>query len=187
MRKDAQLNRDKILQTAANLFQIRTVAEVSMKDIAAAAKIGPGTLYRHYANKSELCLALSLKFIDQFLSDCQDYLAQTTATPVRQFKTVLTQYIQFRERRLQLLSFVETGPTVMDTYYRSDLYVRLVQLFKRVLKPLCVSVEDAELTFRADMLIAMLKSDSYAFQRQQRHLSQVQLEQLIECFMVSDD
>lgn len=187
MRKDAQQNRDKILTTATELFQERTVAEVSMKDIAAAAKIGPGTLYRHFPNKNELCSALALRFIDQFLSSCQDYLTQTTATPVTQLKHVLAQYIIFRERRLQLLAFVETGPTVMSTYYQSDLYHRLVQLFKRVLQPVNKSVNDAELTFQADMLIAMLKSDSYAFQRQQRKLSQAQLEQLITRLLVMKD
>ncbi|NLR08593.1 MULTISPECIES: TetR/AcrR family transcriptional regulator [Lactobacillaceae] len=187
MRKDAQQNRDKILTTAAKLFQARTVAEVSMKDIATAAEIGPGTLYRHYSNKNELCSALSLKYIDQFLSSCQDYLRQTTATPVAQFNHVLTQYILFRERRLQLLAFVETGPTVMDTYYRSELYHQLVQLFKRVLKPVNQSLNEVELTFQVDMLIAMLKSDSYAFQRHQRDLSQAQLGQLISHLMVPKD
>lgn len=186
MRKDAQQNRDKILITAAKLFQTRSVAEVSMKDIATAADIGPGTLYRHYSNKNELCSALSLKYIDQFLNNCQNYLAQTTATATGQFNHILTQYITFRERRLQLLAFVETGPTVMDTYYRSDLYRQLVQLFKQILEPLNTSLNDVELTFQADMLIAMLKSESYAFQREQRQLSQSQLVQLITRFTVKD-
>src|SRR5699024_5263519 len=152
-----------------------------------AAEIGPGTLYRHYSNKNELCSALSLKYIDQFLTDCQDYLDQTTAPAVAQFNHILTRYLSFRERRLQLLAFVETGPTVMKTYYQSDLYRQLVQLFKQILKPLNAALSNVELTFQADMLIAMLKSESYAFQRQQRHLSQAQLGQLMTNFIVSDD
>ena len=88
---------------------------------------------------------------------------------------------------MQLLAFVETGPTVMKTYYQSDLYRQLVQLFKQILKPLNAALSNVELTFQADMLIAMLKSESYAFQRQQRHLSQAQLGQLMTNFIVSDD
>lgn len=81
MRKDAQANREKILTTAATLFRAKSVATVSMKDIATAAGIGTGTLYRNYPNKSELCLALSMDFIQQFIADGQTYLA--TATPMR--------------------------------------------------------------------------------------------------------
>jgi len=175
MRKDAQQNRDKILATAAKLFHDRSVAAVSMKDIAAAAKIGTGTLYRNYPNKSELCLALSFDFIQQFITTSQQYLTETVATPLSQFQQVLAQYLAFREQRLQLLTAIENGPTIMATYYQSALYRQLVDLFKRVLAPISGEIDVATLTFRADMVIAMLKSDSYAYQRQQQGLSQKQI------------
>lgn len=175
MRKDAQANREKILTTAAALFREKSVATVSMKDIATAAGIGTGTLYRNYPNKSELCLALSMDFIQQFITDGQTYLATATADAETQFKHVLGQYLTFRERRMQLLASIENGPTVMSTYYRSELYQQLVQLLMQVLRPVSGDLTAAELEFRADMLIAMLKSNSYAYQRQQKGLSRDQL------------
>jgi len=186
MRKDAQQNRVKILTTAAKLFRERSVAAVSMKEVAAAAEIGTGTLYRNYPNKSELCLALSLEFIEQFVTDAKLYLSQTTAAPVDQFQHVLAQYLAFRERRLQLLAVIENGATVMATYYQSELYQQLVALFKQVLAPVSGTVDAAELTFRADMVIAMLKSNSYAYQRQQQGLSREQIAANISQLMIKD-
>ena len=184
MRKDAAQNRAKILATAAKLFQQQSVNTVSMKDIASAAQIGTGTLYRNYPNKSELCLALAVDFIQQFITTSQQYLGQTTATPVEQFQQILAQYLTFRERRLQLLTAFENGPTVMATYYQSALYQQLVDLFKQVLAPVNEKIDETELTFRADMLSAMLKSDSYAYQRQQQGLSSQQIAQLISHLMI---
>ncbi|MFC6181170.1 TetR/AcrR family transcriptional regulator [Lactiplantibacillus daowaiensis] len=167
MRKDAQQNRAKILATAAQLFREQSVAAVSMKAIATAAGIGPGTLYRNYPNKSALCLDMSMTFIQEFVADAQQYLYQTTDDAVTQFKQVLTRYLRFRERRLQLLASIENGATVMPAYYKSDLYHELIQLFMQVLKPVSGPLLPGELKFRADMLIAMLKSNSYAYQREQ--------------------
>jgi len=184
MRKDAAQNRAKILAAAAKLFQQQSVNTVSMKDIASAAQIGTGTLYRNYPNKSELCLALSFDFIQQFITTSQHYLAQATAKPVTQFQQVLAQYLAFRERRLQLLTAIESGPTVMATYYQSTLYQQLVDLFKQILAPISGEIDATELTFRADMVLAMLKSNSYAYQRQQQGLSQQQIAQLISHLMI---
>lgn len=184
MRKDAQQNRDKILATAAKLFHDQSVAAVSMKDIAAAAKIGTGTLYRNYPNKSELCLAVSFNFIHQFVTDGQVYLSETTVSPIEQFQHVLQRYLDFREQRLQLLAFIESGPTVMATYYQSELYQQLVVLFMQVLAPISGEIETGELEFRADMVIAMLKSNSYAYQRQQQGLSPQQIAENISNLMI---
>lgn len=57
-RADAARNRRLILDAAARLFAERGIAAVSMHDVAAAAGVGTGTLYRRFADRAGLALAL---------------------------------------------------------------------------------------------------------------------------------
>ena len=56
-RKDAQENRTHILEVAREAFKKQGV-DVSMDAIATQSGVGPGTLYRHFANKNALLAAL---------------------------------------------------------------------------------------------------------------------------------
>jgi AcrR family transcriptional regulator len=57
-RADAARNRRKVLAAAGELFAARGVAGVSMDDVAAAAGVGKGTLYRRFGDKSGMAAAL---------------------------------------------------------------------------------------------------------------------------------
>src|SRR5579872_4460446 len=57
-RADAARNRVAVLAAAAALFAEHGVAEVSMDQIAAAAGVGKGTLFRRFGDKSGLASAL---------------------------------------------------------------------------------------------------------------------------------
>jgi AcrR family transcriptional regulator len=57
-RADAARNRERILCTARLLFDQRGVASVSMDDVADAAGVGKGTLFRRFGSRSALCRAL---------------------------------------------------------------------------------------------------------------------------------
>jgi AcrR family transcriptional regulator len=53
LRKDAERNRQRILDAAAEVFAARGL-NVTLDDIAAHAGVGVGTVYRRFANKDEL-------------------------------------------------------------------------------------------------------------------------------------
>ncbi|WP_067820336.1 TetR/AcrR family transcriptional regulator [Nocardia inohanensis] len=57
-RADAARNRAKILQAAAGLFGSRDPRTVTMDDIAKAAGVGRGTLYRRYPDVGSIAMAL---------------------------------------------------------------------------------------------------------------------------------
>lgn len=172
MRKDSIQNQAKILNTARELFAKHGIDKVSMKDIATAAGIGAGTLYRHYTHKSTLCLALVTDQIEEFIHDNQAYLKDSKANATEQFNIVIGRYLKVRETNMELLKNVESGEPGRLQFYQSELYGELTQLFQTVISELTPNLTTEALTFRTDMLIAMLKSTSYAFQRQERQLSQ---------------
>ena len=57
-RADAARNRKRVLDAAAALFAERGADSVSMDDVARAAGVGKGTLYRRFGDKSGLAAAL---------------------------------------------------------------------------------------------------------------------------------
>jgi AcrR family transcriptional regulator len=57
-RADAARNRAKILEAARMLFAERGVDHVSMDDVARAAAVGKGTLYRRFGDRASLAFAL---------------------------------------------------------------------------------------------------------------------------------
>ncbi|GGV27462.1 TetR family transcriptional regulator [Streptomyces longisporoflavus] len=56
-RTDARLNRERLLATAREVFA-EAGPEASLNEIARRAGVGPGTLYRHFPNRSALLAAV---------------------------------------------------------------------------------------------------------------------------------
>ncbi len=73
MRKDAQANRERLLEAADRMFREHGV-EVSVGEIADAAGVGRGTLFRNFKNKNELIAAV----LSERLSEVLDYRSETT-------------------------------------------------------------------------------------------------------------
>ena len=177
MRRDAQMNHQKILATARKLFATQETSHVSMKQLASAAQIGIGTLYRNFPNKGSLCLALAYDSIHAFVVDQNAYLDTTTDKPNGQLAHVLQGYLAVRAANEGLLTSIETesSPEQLTQLLQNPLYVERVTLLLRVLHRVQPASEPAYLQFQADMVVAMLKSRVYTFERYQRHLTANQL------------
>jgi AcrR family transcriptional regulator len=83
---------DKILQAAAHLFGRQRFHEVRMDDIADAADVGKGTLYRYFQDKDELYLGVLRWQSDQFLTRVHAAIDQemhATAQLVSQVRVVI--------------------------------------------------------------------------------------------------
>ncbi|MEN3359283.1 MAG: hypothetical protein V7637_3265 [Mycobacteriales bacterium] len=65
-RADAQRNRERLLRAAAEVFSEQGVA-APLDDIARRAGVGNATMYRHFANRRELALAV---YADEVTSLC---------------------------------------------------------------------------------------------------------------------
>jgi AcrR family transcriptional regulator len=105
-RSDAAFNRARILAAAEKLFAKRGVANVNMADIAKAARVGQGTLYRRFANKGELCLALMdsqmAEFQNQSLTTLRE-MAGRNERKLEQLMWFLDALVRFNARHAPLL------------------------------------------------------------------------------------
>lgn len=67
LRADARRNREAIIEAADVLFQQGGIA-VGMDEIAAAAGVGVGTLYRRFPTKETLFMAIARREVDRLIS-----------------------------------------------------------------------------------------------------------------------
>lgn len=75
LRADAQRNRERILMAAREAFS-RSGADVQMDDIALAAGVGVGTVYRHFPTKDALVDRLISQQFESFCLRAQAALAE---------------------------------------------------------------------------------------------------------------
>jgi AcrR family transcriptional regulator len=182
-RRDAAENRQRILDAALRLFDQNGVEQVSMNQIATEAKIGPGTLYRRYRNKGELCLDLMKENIVLLFENIEAYLNENrTDPPSQRLKGLLTLFIRFREKKSQLLKGVEESTATNRSRSRtqSPLYIELHQLLVELFDEMATTDKtQPNSVFKADMLLIALSSESYSFQREERGYSpEMYLEQI---------
>jgi AcrR family transcriptional regulator len=110
-RADAARNRRKVLAAAEELFTARGVAAVSMDDVAAAAGVGKGTLYRRFGDKSGLAAAL----LDEREAQLQqDMLGGPPplgpgAAPVERLAAFVDAYLGFVVAHLDLVAMSQTA------------------------------------------------------------------------------
>lgn len=191
-RSDAAVNRALILQTAENLFAARGVAEVNMADIAQAAGVGKGTLYRRFANKGELCLALMDSQMREFQDNMLARLRQMTlngAPRLEQLAFFLDALVYFSDDHLPLLCEVQRTGSLRHVV-ESSLDRPLYWQYLTINALLGAAVDAAEVSpeldvdYMTEALLAPLTADAFRFQRQVRGftLSRISagLRQLVE-------
>ena len=110
-RADAARNRRRVLAAAAELFSSRGVNCVSMDDVAAAAGVGKGTLFRRFGDKAGLAVAL----LDQQEQELQQAIL-TGPPPLgpgaaagNRLVAFVNAYLDYAEQHLELVHMSETA------------------------------------------------------------------------------
>lgn len=170
-RRDAAEHRQHILAVARRLFAAHGVADVSMHQIAQAAGVGQGTLYRRFAHKGELCMALLGENVARIQAEMQAYVEScSAATSARaQLTYVLSQHVAFNEENAHLLSAVfdaACGNRRADMYH-NPFYTALHQTVETLLQRAVERGEmpPADTAYMADAILAALAIDLYIYQR----------------------
>lgn len=192
-RKDAAEHRQKILQSALQLFREHGVEQVSMHRIAKQAGVGQGTLYRRYCNKSDLCLDLLSDSYAKFRERISLYLEQSAAeSPQTRLSAVLGLCIDYIDDKADLLAVLRTlggeqrpGP---GTVYHSPPYRFMHELFVRLIleiKQWRNSPDGTgEAEFAAHAIMAALCPDLYFELRLGQGMSKEQIKERFRAFYV---
>lgn len=176
-RKDAAANRKLILETAEFLFAEKGVEQVCMAEIAQVAGVGKGTLYRRFANKAELCLALMDTQMVDFQNGMLTEFRKMTANNVpkiSQLEFFIDGLVRFTDTHSPLLAEVQSEgllqagrSTEMPHFWQ---YMTVHGLFQAAIDagelPAGLDTE-----YLADALLAPLKVDIFRFQREVRGFS----------------
>ncbi|MER6136253.1 TetR/AcrR family transcriptional regulator [Streptomyces sp. NPDC001815] len=78
-RKDARRNKEALLDAAASVF-VTSGVEAPVRDIAAEAGVGLGTIYRHFPTRADLIIAVYRHQVDA-CAEAGPALLATSATP----------------------------------------------------------------------------------------------------------
>lgn len=154
-RADAARNRARILAAAEALFAERGVERVSMDELAAAAGVGKGTLYRRFRDKAGLGIAV----LDARERDIQDAILRGPpplgpgAPPLRRLHAFVDAYLDYLHRNLDLVVMSETAAP--GARFRSGVYAG----WHRHLEMLLAAAGGAHPAVLAHLLLATLSGD----------------------------
>lgn len=110
-RADAARNRKRILAAAQRLVDERGIAGITMDDVAAAAGVGKGTLYRRFVDKGGLAVAL----LDEREHELQQRILTGPpplgpgAAPTDRLAAFIVDYLAYVARQLELVLLSETS------------------------------------------------------------------------------
>ncbi|REE86156.1 TetR family transcriptional regulator [Paenibacillus taihuensis] len=182
-RKDAASNRELILDTASHLFQEHGIDTVSMHQIAKAAGVGQGTLYRRYSSKAELCLDLFTERIRRFASEITAQFASKAEQPVREkLALFLTCWIDFLGTELHWFNAIKPDAWCVDDQidiFQSEPFNFVIGTLKQLLEEAVAGGEaraiDAD--FAAFQITTSMSPIAFAYFTEERGQTAEQLKE----------
>jgi AcrR family transcriptional regulator len=164
-RADAARNRARVLAAADRLFAERAPETVTMEDIARAAGVGRGTLYRRYPDRASIAVAL----LDRHERALQEQLIRGApplgpgASPARRLAAFYAAMVQLLEHHGHLALATEVG--------QSRLATGAYGMWRAHVRSLLVAARLDRVDALVDILLAPLAPDVYQFQRHELGLS----------------
>lgn len=172
LRSDALANRELILETAKRLFLEEGIEAVSMSQIARAAGVGKGTLYRAVANKGELCIALLDEDLRSFQNEAISMLNDARErTPLEQLDRFLDMTVFFFDNHSRLICAAQEHGLVLAGRPEREqrgvhgwFHQTVRQLLNRAQRAGLIS-QQSDVALLADLILAPLNPQMFAYQR----------------------
>jgi AcrR family transcriptional regulator len=154
-RADAARNRRAVLAAAEELFAARGVGAVTMDDVAAAAGVGKGTLYRRFGDKSGLAMAL----LDERERELQHRMLSGPpplgpgAEPAERLAAFVASYLELVAAQLDLVLLSQTSTPGARMHSGAHAF------WRRHCHYLLAGAGAGDPDLRADMLLAALTAE----------------------------
>jgi len=170
-RKPDSAKRAQILRAATDVFSARDFHTVTVDDVAAAARVGKGTLYLYFPTKEQLFYATILEALDVLLSE----LAAATRSRdgedgLRTFVGCLLDFFWRRRHLVVLMHRYEhklRDPQSVEWYTRRNRIVMLARaLIQREARAGGLGAQDV--TLAAEMLLALVRAAVLSHQERDR-------------------
>lgn len=158
-RRDATKNRERLVAAARALFAERGVEAVTMAEIAQAAGVGKGTLYRRFANKGELCLLLldeNLRSHEEEMLALLHRLAQEDVPFLARLEHFFGHVAAFTDHHMALLSEVQRAGITPALAEIDPPYFRFQRMTVGGLLRAAQAVGEIDTSLDVEMLIDLL-------------------------------
>jgi AcrR family transcriptional regulator len=130
LRADARRNRERVLEAAREYFAQHGL-DAQMDDIARAAKVGVGTVYRHFPTKQALVEAIAADHFDRLAASARAALDEPDSW--KAFSTFLRNSAQVQAGDRALAEVMAAEPELMcdAANRRPDLHEAFAELMQR--------------------------------------------------------
>ncbi|MCB1501383.1 MAG: TetR/AcrR family transcriptional regulator [Bauldia sp.] len=131
VRADALRNEDAVLEAAKTVFAT-TGVDAPVREIAARAGVGVGTLYRRFPKRSDLVSAVFLREVDACAAEAA--ALEATYPPGEALERWLKRYTGFIATKKGLAAALHSGDPAFDTlpqYFRTNFEPALARLLDK--------------------------------------------------------
>jgi len=109
MQRQDERKRQEIITVATRLFATRAFHEVRLEDVAAAARIGKGTVYVYFRSKEDLFLTLIRDGVAQLVERLRGELQDPTLSAWGRLERIVTGHVEFATRFPHLFHLMRAG------------------------------------------------------------------------------
>ena len=146
-RTDAQLNRERLLEAAKAAFT-RSGANASLDDIASEARVGAGTLYRHFPTRDALIEEVYRTEVEKLAAAERKFAeAMSPIEALRAWMLLFVDYIATKQLIAPALNTFVGGPSKLYEGSRGQIQGAIDALVQRAIKSgdICRDLEPFDL------------------------------------------
>lgn len=172
--RNPAINRERILTATRHLFATQGIEATSMNQIAHAAHVGPGTLYRHFANKSTLCEAILEENFGLFRARVLTIMGTINQprTALACLDLVIDEILELLILHIPLLNAIQTS-SPEHNHFQGPVYGWIAQQLTQILQHAvnASEIRPIDVEFTTDAILAATLPSLILFQHQQRGFS----------------